>query len=107
MCSCRWTAVRSLTPPLYNAFRAKSFTANDITLHFYILDALAEGENLSVRELTERIETDYPFDAPPEMDTSTIRKKLKEYEALGLLKSEKRGRELAYSRTSDEMDLGG
>ena len=25
--------------PLYNAFKAKSFTAGDVTFHFYVLDA--------------------------------------------------------------------
>ena len=29
--------------PLYQAFKAKSFTAKDITLHFYILDSLGGG----------------------------------------------------------------
>ena len=29
--------------PLYKAFKAKSFTDKDITLHFYILDLLAGG----------------------------------------------------------------
>ena len=29
--------------PLYKAFKAKSFTDKDITLHFYILDILADG----------------------------------------------------------------
>ena len=92
--------------PLYSAFRAKSFTSLDIILHFYILDALADGESLSVRELLARIE-DYlsAFDDPPEMDESTIRKKLKEYEVLGLLKSEKCGRELFFTRIRDEVDL--
>ncbi|MCL1940316.1 MAG: helix-turn-helix domain-containing protein [Synergistaceae bacterium] len=93
--------------PLYNAFRAKSFTALDIVLHFYILDALADGESLSARELLARID-EYlaAFDDPPEMDESTVRNKLKEYEALGLLKSEKHGRELLFSRAADEADLG-
>ena len=92
--------------PLYNAFRAKSFTSLDITLHFYILDALADDKSLTFRELLARIE-DYlsAFDDPPEMDESTVRKKLKEYKELGLLKSEKRGRELFYTRVKDKADL--
>lgn len=93
--------------PLYNVFKAKSFTENDIILHFYVLDVLADKESLSVREITEKITADYLafFDRPREIDESTIRKKLREYEKLGLLKSEKRGRELTYSRNDTSIDL--
>lgn len=95
--------------PLYKAFKAKSFTGNDLVLHFYILDLLSDGEALTVREIVERIEADYlsRFDAAYELDESTVRKKLKEYEELGLLKSEKRGRERTYSRSESMVDLSG
>ena len=87
--------------PLYKAFKAKSFTDLDIMLHFYMLDVLADGEALSVSEIGERIERDYlsRFSAPPEFDESTLRNKLREYEELGLLRSEKSGRQLLYRRT--------
>ena len=92
--------------PLYSAWKAKSFTDNDISLHFHILDLLADGEKLSVREIVNAIVVRLErFDAPPEWDESTVRKKLKEYEQLGLIRSEKRGRELAYSLAPDEVDL--
>lgn len=93
--------------PLYKAFKAKSFTDNDITLHFYILDLLAEGESLTVKEITEAISEKYlsHFAQTEEVDESTIRKKLKEYEQLGMLKSSKVGRELAFSRVTDNIDL--
>ena len=92
--------------PLFQAWKAKSFTDNDITLHFHILDLLAEGEKLSVRELTDAIAARLEdFDSPLELDESTIRKKLKEYERLGLIQSEKRGRELLFSAAADGVDL--
>lgn len=95
--------------PLYKAFKAKSFTSNDLVLHFYILDLLSDGKALTVREIVGQIEADYlsHFDTPYELDESTVRKKLKEYEELGLLKSEKRGRELTYSRSKSMVDLSG
>ena len=64
--------------PLYKAFKAKSFTGNDITLHFYILDILADGEALSGGEIVERINDDYLacFQEAVSLDESTIRKKL-------------------------------
>lgn len=96
-----------LRNPLYQAFKAKSFTDNDITLHFYILDLLADGQTLTVKEVIDGISEKYlsQFSKANELDESTVRKKLKEYEKLGLLVSSKRGRELAFTRSSDALDL--
>lgn len=90
--------------PLHKAFKARSFTDKDITLHFYILDLLADGSALSSKEIVDRINDDYlsKFRGAFSLDESTVRKKLKEYETLGLLKSEKAGREVLYQRTDDE-----
>ena len=91
------------------AFKAKSFTDKDITLHFYILDILTDGSALSSKEIVDRINDDYlsHFNGDFSLDESTVRKKLKEYEELGLLRAEKRGREVLYQRTDDSsIDLG-
>lgn len=96
-----------LRNPLYKSFKAKSFTDKDITLHFYILDILAEGDALTSGEIVERITADYLAQFPDEyaFDESTVRKKLKEYEGLGLLRSEKHGREVRYTLAEDQVDL--
>ena len=94
--------------PLYKAFKAKSFTDKDITLHFYIMDLLADGSALSSKEIVDRINDDYlsHFNGDFSLDESTVRKKLKEYEDIGLLQSEKIGREVIYRRTDNaEIDL--
>ena len=94
--------------PLYKAFKAKSFTDKDITLHFYILDLLAKGEKLSSHQIVDAINDEYlaRFESAFTLDESTVRKKLKEYEALGILRAEKQGREVLYQRTDDEgLDL--
>jgi DNA-binding transcriptional ArsR family regulator len=95
--------------PLYKAFKAKTFTATDVTLHFFVLDILAEGVKLTLREILERIDDDYlsSFDAPIALDESTLRKKLREYENLGLISSEKSGRQLLYSRADVRVNLNG
>lgn len=87
--------------PLYKAFKAKSFTGKDITLHFYIMDLLADGSALSSKEIIDRVSDEYlsHFDGGFSLDESTVRKKLKEYESLGLLRSRKQGREVFYQRT--------
>lgn len=92
--------------PLYNAFKAKSFTENDINLHFYILDILADEEK-SLRGIVDSITDEYlsMFNNANVLDESTIRKKLREYEKLGLIKSRKQGRQLLYSRNADNVDL--
>lgn len=95
--------------PFYQAFKAKSFTAGDVTFHFYVLDILQPGEEYTVQELLDRIYDRYlcHFKSQWQPDISTVRKKLKEYVCLGLLKSEKRGRELYYSRKEDGVALSG
>lgn len=92
--------------PLYNAFKAKSFTDNDIMLHFYIMDILSGNNAEPIREIADTISSDYlsMFD-DYQIDESTIRKKLKEYEKLGIIKSEKKGKELVFSRNDDNADL--
>jgi len=93
--------------PLFKAFKAKSFTDNDITLHFYIMDILEGAEGLTLREIADRITEDYipHFDGMWEFDESTLRKKLREYVNIGIVCAEKRRRELVYSKFQDNVDL--
>ena len=85
--------------PFYKALKAKSFTANDIMLHFFLLDILQPGEKFTLRQLMERLDAAYLscFDEPVALDISTVRKKLAEYAELGLIENEKCGREYIMS----------
>lgn len=92
---------RSHQNPLYKAWKAKSFTDGDITLHFIIFDILYKPDVvLTLGEICEKTHSDYlsEFDNPMQFDDSTIRKKLKEYVTLGLLTSKKIGKQILYSR---------
>lgn len=93
--------------PLYNVFKAKSFTSNDITLHFCILDMLVDFDGLSAGDIAEKLSDEYfsAFDNSTYPDLSTIRKKLKEYEKLGILKSRKQGNQVLYSRNESDVPL--
>lgn len=93
--------------PFYRAFKAKSFTRNDILLHFYILDLLQDGIAMSAAELESAIADQYIsfFNKPTLLDQSTIRKKLQEYEQLGLLYSEMNGRKKVYMRTKEAINI--
>ncbi len=88
--------------PLYNAFKAKSFTDGDITLFFIIFDILHDSSvNLSLSQIVDVIDRDYLlyFENSKIFDSSTIRKKLNEFLSFGMIKTEKRGKTLFYSRT--------
>ena len=94
--------------PLYKAWKTKSFTDGDITLHFIIFDILFESTvELSLPELMEEIYGQYlsEFDEPMTFDESTVRKKLKEYIDLGLIKTRKEGKRLLYRRAEDDTEL--
>ena len=96
--------------PLYNAWKAKSFTDGDITLHFILFDILHDPcVKKTVAELLHEIDTKYlsGFETPMMFDESTVRKKLKEYCEAGLIASEKEGRRVYYRRTNptDVSDL--
>ena len=92
--------------PLYKAFKVKSFTSKDISLYFIVMDILKSGESYSLTDILNKIDSDYLsyFSKPLLFDESTLRKKLKEYEALGLIKSEKTSKKLEYSLVNDDIE---
>ena len=96
--------------PLYSAWKAKSFTDGDITLHFILFDILHDPSvKKTVAQLMEEIDEKYlaGFETPMMFDESTVRKKLKEYCEAGIITPEKEGRKVYYRRTgsTDITDL--
>ena len=90
--------------PLYQAFKAKSFTDGDITLYFIVFDILNDTSvRLPLGDIVEIIDRDYLscFDEPKTFDISTIRKKLNEFVSIGLMQTEKQGKTLYYSRKNN------
>lgn len=86
--------------PFYKAWKAKSFTDGDITLHFVIFDILNSPDiKKTLAELVGEI--DERLDNAMFFDESTIRKKLKEYTKEGIINTEKVGRKVLYSRCAD------
>lgn len=86
--------------PLYAAWKSKSFTANDIVLHFYILDAL-KTVPMAVDELTDVIceKSEITF------DVQTVRNKCNEYVKAGMLLQEKQGKAYVYSLNSQNVPV--
>lgn len=79
--------------PLYKVFYAKSFTNNDLVLHFIILDIFSSASvplsAMEFMELTHKY-------LPESIDLGTIRIKLNEYAELGILKTGKSGNKIVY-----------
>ena len=86
--------------PLYNAYYSKSFTDKDIVLHFLITDILADAKSLPLRDIVDELNSAYE----KLFDEQTVRNKLKEYVAEGLIISEKQGKTLYYSLSDDRAD---
>lgn len=91
--------------PLFKAWKTKSFTDGDITLHFMLLDILSDPSIcMTVGEITARMEAYLSeFPEPRLLDESTVRKKLKEYVSQGILTSEKRGKAFCYRRAGSTL----
>lgn len=85
--------------PLYKCYLSKSFTDNDIRLHFIIIDIL-DGCFMTVPEITDRIVTDYGM----LLDQQIVRLKLKEYVQEGVLIQKKRGSSVVYSKSGIYAD---
>ncbi len=84
------------TNPLYNVWKTKSFTDNDIMLHFFLLDYLNTTEGKTVEELTDSILNEYGV----LFETQMVRRKCNEYENEGLLHKEKQGHKIIYYKNS-------
>lgn len=86
--------------PLYQAYCSKSFTDNDIRLHFMLLDIMKDGGEFTLKELTDLLNESYGAF----FDEQTVRNKLKEYAEEGLILAEKRGKTACFSLSPDRAD---
>lgn len=85
--------------PLYSAYYSKSFTDNDIKLHFMLMDIL-NGKKLNVHEITEALNSAYG----QLFDEQTVRNKLKEYVLEGIILCEKKGRADIFTLSPDTAE---
>jgi len=85
--------------PLYQCYRSKTFTDNDIRLHFILMDAL-EDNAMSVSEIADYVSANYGMI----IDVQIIRIKLKEYVKEGLVSEVKSGRNILYTKTGCYTD---
>lgn len=81
------------TNPLFQVWKTKSFTDNDIILHFLILDLLQDGKSLTAEEITDFLLTRYET----LFDVQTVRRKCNTYAREGLLCKQKSGKTIVFS----------
>ena len=79
--------------PFYKAYKSKSFTDNDVILHFLILDILTGYNELSLEEITCKINDT----ADTLFEPQTVRNKLKEYTGYGIITTKKDKKSYFYS----------
>ncbi len=84
--------------PLYRAYYSKSFTDNDIKLHFYILDILQDKAQLTLKETVEEIDERFGV----MFEEQTVRNKLKEYVEEGIITTKKQGKTAYFSLSADK-----
>lgn len=79
--------------PLHRIWRLRTFTDNDLMLHCCLLAELDTETPMTVDELTDAIweDTELP------VDVQSVRRKLQEYAALGLVREEKDGKRRIYT----------
>ena len=92
--------------PFFETYKTKSFTKNDIMLHFIILDLFNRHDLLCVNDVTSFITDDYliHFDSDKTPDARTIRMKLDEYAELDILSIYKEGKVVYYKRVPNLFD---
>lgn len=81
------------TNPLFQVWKTRSFTDNDIVLHFLILDLLQDKRALTAEEITDSLLLNYEA----LFDVQTVRRKCNGYAREGLLEKRKNGRAIVYS----------
>lgn len=88
------------TNPLYRVWKTKSFTDNDIMLHFFLLDYLSNTEGMTIEDITDGILNEYEVF----FDVQMIRRKCNTYVKEGLLRKEKSDKDLLYYKSDNFHD---
>lgn len=92
--------------PFYRAFKTKSFTDKDILLHFTLLDYLMVNGSSTIAEIQDGLYESYPqIFAGTWPDESTIRKKLRELQDMGIISARKEKRRMIYEPVHEHIDL--
>lgn len=86
--------------PLYRCYKSKSYTDNDIRLHFILMDLL-DDSMMTVSEITDKIALEYGMI----FDRQIVRLKLKEYVEEGLIQQKKIGNTILFTKSNIFADM--
>jgi len=89
--------------PLFALWETKSFTKNDIFLHYVLLDILENSNKMSISDIYDEV-IEYIDEDHQMMDMMTVRNKLNEYEKLGILTKHKDGKQFLYALRTNRFD---
>ncbi len=81
------------TNPLFQVWKTKSFTDNDIMLHFLLLDVLKNSRPLTAEEITDCLLSKYET----LFDIQTVRRKCNSCAGEGLLNKSREGKAVVFS----------
>ncbi|MEN8907531.1 MAG: WYL domain-containing protein [Clostridiales bacterium] len=92
--------------PLFEGYKTKSFTKNDIMFHFIILDLLITYEKLTLNNIYEFLLSEYlnNFEECRIFDQRTLRIKINEYIKHGLIMTKKIGKTLFYYLATNPIE---
>ncbi|MBR1592199.1 MAG: WYL domain-containing protein [Ruminococcus sp.] len=85
--------------PLYQTFCSRSFTDNDIKLHFMIADILYKSGYMTLRQIVDGINERFE----EIFDEQTVRNKLREYSAEGIIICRKKGKTAYFGLSCDTV----
>lgn len=86
--------------PLYKAYYSKSFTDNDIKLHFLLIDIFYGKEPMTLKQAVALLDESFG----ELFDEQTVRNKLKEYAEEGIFLTKKKGKTLYYKLSPDTAE---
>jgi len=89
--------------PLYQAYQSRSFTDNDIRLHFLLCDLLTDAGAVTLREIMSGLDERCAASGAEMFEEQTVRNKLREYAAEGLILTEKRGKTACFRLSPDTV----
>lgn len=93
--------------PLFCTWQTKSFTKNDVMLHFLIIDILKTNNEMTAKDLLDKLLQEYlsRFNDIKVLDLMTIRNKLNEYTDIGIIKYDTIGRSKLYSLVTNSVPI--
>ena len=95
-----------LRNPLYNIYKAKSFTDKSVRMHFFLMDVLSDYNWHSLKDIyDETYLNDYMGEDEAFADINTLRKKLKDYTALGILEERRIHKEAEFRLIKNTYDF--